>query len=193
MAQDPVSAVASWLTPTIPEVPEAADPPLGPGRELTEANLVDPLPALWAERDRLWEEVGDSGDPADTDKMLRADLIEEQIIGTVASSASGIVAQLKLAKELTEIIMLDGRDDREERLHATIILGIKQLTGCASLTSVAPTPTPADDIDPVLALIAEEKRLEALWVAATTRGDEIFSTLPEDIQKGQARVSSVCQ
>jgi hypothetical protein len=43
--------------------------------------------------------------------------------------------------------------------------------------------------DPVIALIAEEKRLEALWVAATTRGDEIFSTLPEDIQKGQVHVS----
>ena len=43
--------------------------------------------------------------------------------------------------------------------------------------------------DPVIALIAEEKRLEALWVAATTRGDEIFSTLPEDIRKGRVQVS----
>jgi hypothetical protein len=43
--------------------------------------------------------------------------------------------------------------------------------------------------DPVIALIAEEKRLEALWTAATTRGDEIFSTLPEDIRKGRVQVS----
>jgi hypothetical protein len=35
-----------------------------------------------------------------------------------------------------------------------------------SATTVAPTQIAADDTDPVLALIAEEKRLEALWVAA---------------------------
>jgi hypothetical protein len=43
--------------------------------------------------------------------------------------------------------------------------------------------------DPVLALIAEEKRLDALWDAATTRGDEIFCALPEDIRKGRVQVS----
>ena len=43
--------------------------------------------------------------------------------------------------------------------------------------------------DPVIALIAEEKRLDALWGAATTRGDEIFETLPEDIRKGRVKVS----
>jgi hypothetical protein len=32
---------------------------------------------------------------------------------------------------------------------------------------------PADDADPVLALIAEAARLDALWYAATNRGDEI--------------------
>jgi hypothetical protein len=132
------------------------------------ANLVDPLPAMSAERDRLWEEVGNGvpgdDDPGDDDKMLRADIIEELIIGMVASSASGIVAQLKLAKELTEIVMLDGSDDREERLNATIIAGVERLAGCASLTSVAPTA--ADDTDPVLALVAEARRLEALWCAA---------------------------
>jgi hypothetical protein len=100
MAQDPVSAVASWLTPAIPEVPDAADRPLVPGRELTEA---------------------------------------------------------------------------------------KQLTGCASLTSVAPTA--ADDIDPVLALIAEGNRLAALRIAASGRGDEIYDALPEDIREGKVRVS----
>jgi hypothetical protein len=34
------------------------------------------------------------------------------------------------------------------------------------------TPASADVTDPVLALIAEEKRLEALWIAAYDKGDK---------------------
>ena len=83
---------------------------------------------------------------------------------------------------MTEIDLLDGRDDREDRLNATIIAGVERLAGCASATTVAPTPIAADDKpDPVLALIAEEKRLEALWVAA----DKIRYEQPEDIRKGR--------
>ena len=43
--------------------------------------------------------------------------------------------------------------------------------------------------DPVIALIAEAARLDALSLAATNRGDQIFSTLPEDVRKGRMRVS----
>jgi hypothetical protein len=43
--------------------------------------------------------------------------------------------------------------------------------------------------DPVIALIAEAKRLDALWFAATNRGDEILDTLPEDIREGRVRIS----
>jgi hypothetical protein len=53
----------------------------------------------------------------------------------------------------------------------------------------SPLPASAAADDPVLALIAEAKRLDALYDAAQGRGDEIFNTLPEDIQKGRVRVS----
>jgi hypothetical protein len=52
-----------------------------------------------------------------------------------------------------------------------------------------PTPPPADDADLVFALIAEGHRLDALVIAAETRGDEILNTLPEDIREGRVRVS----
>ena len=52
-----------------------------------------------------------------------------------------------------------------------------------------PPPTSRAVDDPVLALIAEEKRLDALAIAADERGDEIFKTLPEDIRKRSVRVS----
>ena len=57
----------------------------------------------------------------------------------------------------------------------------------ADVTDKPPPTSPQED--PVIALIAEAKRLDALWTAVTTRGDEIFSTLPEDIRKGQVQVS----
>jgi hypothetical protein len=43
--------------------------------------------------------------------------------------------------------------------------------------------------DPVILLIAEGARLDALWIAARTCGDEIFDALPEDTRKGRVRVS----
>jgi hypothetical protein len=49
------------------------------------------------------------------------------------------------------------------------------------------TAAPMDD--PVIALIAEERRLQALATAASTRCDEILATLPENVQKRRARVS----
>ena len=50
-------------------------------------------------------------------------------------------------------------------------------------------PLPAEVVDPVLALIAEVARLDALCIAAQSRGDEIFDTLPEDIRKGRVQIS----
>jgi hypothetical protein len=44
-------------------------------------------------------------------------------------------------------------------------------------------PLSPDDADPVIAMIAEEARLEALATEAQARGDAIFLTLPEDIRK----------
>jgi hypothetical protein len=58
----------------------------------------------------------------------------------------------------------------------------------ADVTDKPPITSVAVD-DPVLALIAEGDRLDALYDAAQDRGDEIFNTLPEDIQKGRVRVS----
>jgi hypothetical protein len=49
------------------------------------------------------------------------------------------------------------------------------------------TAAPMDD--PVIALIAEERRLQGLATAACTRCDEILATLPEDVQKRRAKVS----
>jgi hypothetical protein len=49
------------------------------------------------------------------------------------------------------------------------------------------TAAPMDD--PVIALIAEERRLQGLATAAFARGEEILATLPEDVQKRRARVS----
>ena len=43
--------------------------------------------------------------------------------------------------------------------------------------------------DPVLSLIAEERRIESLAIAARTRAEEILFALPEDIRKGRAHVS----
>ena len=157
-AHDPLSHVASWLKKDAPA-----------------ANPVDPLPAMSAERDRLWTEIDNGSRPGDADKMRRADIIEEQIIGMVASSASGIIAQLRLAKELTEIDLLDGRDDREDRLNATIIAGVERLAGCAGATTVAPTPTAADDTDPVLALMVEADRLASQSEQKREAGEKIFS------------------
>jgi hypothetical protein len=57
------------------------------------------------------------------------------------------------------------------------------------LTPVTADPPPADDVDPVFALIAEVVRLDALAIEAQTRGDKIFDALPEDIRKGLVRVS----
>jgi hypothetical protein len=58
----------------------------------------------------------------------------------------------------------------------------------ADVTDKPPLTSVAVD-DPVLALIAEGKRLDALEVAAGIRGDEIFNTLPDDIREGRVRVS----
>jgi hypothetical protein len=49
--------------------------------------------------------------------------------------------------------------------------------------------TSAGADDPVIPLIAEVARLDALWIAAQTCGDEIFDALPEDIRKGRVKVS----
>jgi hypothetical protein len=57
------------------------------------------------------------------------------------------------------------------------------------LTPATPEVPVAHDTDPVLALIAEEKRLDALWAAARDRALEILNTLPDDIRKGRVRVS----
>jgi transposase len=57
------------------------------------------------------------------------------------------------------------------------------------LTPAAAADGPLTGGGPVIALIAEEKRLGALFIAADTRGAEILSALPEDIRKGLVRVS----
>jgi hypothetical protein len=57
------------------------------------------------------------------------------------------------------------------------------------LTPATPEVPAAGDTDPVLAMIAELNRLDALWAAAQARGAEILNTLPEDIRKGRVRVS----
>ena len=62
------------------------------------------------------------------------------------------------------------------------------LTPTSADVTDKPSPTSPPE-DPVIALIAEEQRLDALWVAATTRGDEILQTLPEDIRERRVRVS----
>jgi hypothetical protein len=43
--------------------------------------------------------------------------------------------------------------------------------------------------DSIFALIAETAWLDALSLAATNRGNEIFDTLPEDIRKGRVQIS----
>jgi hypothetical protein len=58
----------------------------------------------------------------------------------------------------------------------------------AMVAGESPTISVAVD-DPVLALIAETARLDALSLAAQNRGDEIFDALPEDIREGRVQVS----
>jgi hypothetical protein len=58
------------------------------------------------------------------------------------------------------------------------------------LSHVASWLTPASATsadDPVLALIAEAERLDALWLAASNRRDKIFDTLPRRVKQSRRR------
>jgi hypothetical protein len=104
------------------------------------------------------------------DLERQSDEIRENIESTTAVSWDGVLAQLALAKE-------DMNDsDPESKVLDTIIAGVKHLRDQQHQTSVpgdehpAPPATPAKATDPVIALIAEVQRLDALWIEASARG-----------------------
>jgi hypothetical protein len=93
----------------------------------------DPIQALFAERSRLQEichaSYHEVGEPAFDDVVDKADQlseeIEREIIGSVATSAPGLIAQIRLLAEV--MAESAGGDGREERLIETIITGINGL------------------------------------------------------------------
>ena len=91
-----------------------------------EENIIEPAQAQWrtgmAEIAAAREASGCEALYREADEFARqADEIEDQICSTTATSLEGLLGQLQLAREL------DVRDDREERLNASIIAGVKRV------------------------------------------------------------------
>jgi hypothetical protein len=102
-AHDPLSRVASWLSQEAP-TPDA-----------------DPLPAMFAERERICGLLRDTPDVGDHELLKQAGAIEDQISETVASSFEGLFGQLELLHMHYGCELLD-----------SIIAGIKALSPGAS-------------------------------------------------------------
>jgi len=102
-AHDPLSRVSSWLSQEAP-TPDA-----------------DPLPAMFAERERICRLLRDTPDVGDYELLRQAGAIEDQISETVASSFEGLFGQLELLRMHYGCELLD-----------SIIAGIKALSPGAS-------------------------------------------------------------
>jgi len=102
-AHDPLARVASWLSQEAP-TPDA-----------------DPLPAMFAERERICRLLRDAPDVGDYELLRQAGAIEDQISETVASSFEGLFGQLELLRMHYGCELLD-----------SIIAGIKALSPGAS-------------------------------------------------------------
>jgi hypothetical protein len=92
------------------------------------------LPALVAERNKIWHSNDDAPSDADSDKRSQnvcdqVNVLENCIADMVAPSADGTLAQFEL---LMDLVQLGGwSDDRDVRLIESIKAGLRKQTGDA--------------------------------------------------------------
>ena len=100
----------------------------------------DPVPALVAERMKIWHSNDSDRELAisDAERQKRSeivcdqvDVLDNRIADIVAPSADGILAQFELLMELTEDGDQIWGDNRDKRLMEAIKAGLRNLTGGA--------------------------------------------------------------
>src|ERR1700722_12339203 len=104
----------------------------------------DPVVALFAERSRLvadWDAEIDAADDADAGVVDRSSdrfysqigRLDDQIAGLVATSAAGIIAQVRVLREIEggNTFNTDRADDCADELFSSIAAGVERLAGNA--------------------------------------------------------------
>jgi hypothetical protein len=102
----------------------------------------DPVIALIEERSRLvveWDAEIDAADAADAEVTERSSdrfysligRLDDQIAGLVATSAAGIIGQVRILREIdgANTFNTDRADDCTDELFSSIAAGIQQLAG----------------------------------------------------------------
>jgi hypothetical protein len=202
MAQDPVSAVASWLTPT--ETPTVGDP-LPAAVEAESPHPITLLPFVHDERldddhnkQRDFWHVESTGSYWQ-DNLLGNELAQQALRYIDETSDGGLLRLVvhamvargperwggieigffewiepRLVKSTWRRLFEEPMTEAERRLDATL----DRLAAMRDQRRDAAQPMLADESltasppeDPVIALIAEGKRLDALAIAADDRGD----------------------
>jgi hypothetical protein len=175
MTQDPLSHVASWLTPTT-DVVETVDPIVSTVTSTVRIKLVegDPIIAMKAELDRLQAEIKQIPDAVIDDAASQALVdrtcdLEAEILKTVAISPAGLIAQIETYRD-------SGCTFSEDDGFDPLIRGVRNIIKASEPPSPAPllissAPVKArEEFGPCLLLTPAERNFPTLWTIGAWDG-----------------------